>query len=213
MENDQTAGHPNLLYITDNKIPFRSFHTANSCVSALFVNDVAGAHSLCSFTLQENPLLPTVHFLSNSRILLTNISSLLLTCGSQDRNLTGCLICTRPVPCNCRVKLFLQNSTLPNFFWPWKLTQCDFRADGSEIKHVVNMASLQSFFSADVLRSFSGDSYLNTSLQVTLPAFDHFVTNFTTLFQLISRKVIIYTNLLNEYGSIQKFIRKFLRSC
>jgi len=49
MENDQTTGHPNLLYITDNRISFRSFHTASSCVSALFVNDVAGVHSLCSF--------------------------------------------------------------------------------------------------------------------------------------------------------------------
>jgi len=146
MESDQTTGHPNLLYMTDNKIPFRSFHTASSCVSALFLNDVAGIHKLCSFTLQESPLLPTVHFLSNSQILLTNVSSLLLTCGSQNRNFTGCLICMRQVPCNCRVQLFLQNSTLPNFFWPSKLTQCDFRADGSQIRHVINMASLQSFF-------------------------------------------------------------------
>jgi len=36
------------------------------------------------------------------------------------------------------------------------------------------MASLQSFFSPDVLRSFLGDTYLNTTLPVTLPAFDHF---------------------------------------
>jgi len=128
----------------------------------------------CSFTLQESPLLPTVHFLSNSQILLTNVSSLLLTCESQNRNFTGCLICMRQVPCNCCVQLFLQNSTLPNFFWPSKLTQRDFRADGSQIRHVINMASLQSFFSADVLRSFSGDTYLNTTLPVTLPAFDHF---------------------------------------
>jgi len=35
------------------------------------------------------------------------------------------------------------------------------------------MASLQSFFSADVLR-FSWDTYLNTTLPVTMPAVDHF---------------------------------------
>ena len=213
MKNDQTAGHPNLLYITDNKIPFRSFQTASSCVSALFVNDVAGAHSLCSFTLQENSLLPTVHFLSNSRILLTNISSLLLTCGSQDRNLTGCLICTRLVPCNCLVKLFLQNSTLPNFFWPSKLSQCDFRADRSEIKHVVNMASLQSFFSADVLRSFSGDTYLNTSLQVTLPAFDHFRHKFHYLIsadQQKSHNLHKFAKRVREHSKIYKEVSEVL---
>ena len=146
MKNDHTTGHPNLLYMTDNKIPFRSFHTASSCVSALFLNDVAGVHMLCFFTLQKSPLLPAVPFLSNFQILLTNVPSLLMTCGSQDRNFTGCLICTRQVPCNCHVKLFLRNSTPPNIFWPSKLPQCNFRADGSEIKHVINMARLQSFF-------------------------------------------------------------------
>ena len=156
MENDQATRHPKLLYITENRVSFRSFHTASSCVSALFMNDVTQVHNLCSFTLQENPLQPAVHFLSNSRILLTNVSSLLLTCGSQDKNLTGCLICTRQVLCNCCVKLFLQNSTVPNFFWPPKLTQCDFRTDGSEIMHIVNMASLQSFFQLTCCVLFQG---------------------------------------------------------
>ena len=174
MENDQATAHPKLLYTADNRISFRSFHTASTCVFALFMNDVTRVHNLCSFALHENPLQPAVHFLFNSQILLTNVSSLLLTCGSQDRNLTGCLICMRQIPCNCRVKLFLKNSTLPIFFWPSKLPQCGLRTDGSEIKHVINMASLQSLFSADVLRYFSGDTYLNTTLPVTLPAFDHF---------------------------------------
>ena len=174
MEKDDITRHPKLLYMTDNKVPFRSFHTAATCVSALFMNNVTQVHKLCSFSLEENPLLPTVHFLSNSRILLTNVSSLVLTCRSQDTILTGCLNCMRDVPCNCTVKLFLQNSSLPSFFWPSKLSQCPFLSDKSDVSHIINMASLQSFFSADVLRSLSGDSYLNSTLPVTLPTFDHF---------------------------------------
>ena len=172
MEKDDITRHPKLLYTTDNRVAFCSFHTAASCVSALFMNNVTQVHKLCSFTLQENELQPSVQFLSNLRILLTNVSSLVLTCGSQDTILTGCLICMRDVPCNCSVKLFLQNSSLPNFFWPSKLSQCPYRSDRSGVRH--NMASLQSFFYADVLRSHSGDSYLNSTLPVTLPTFDHF---------------------------------------
>jgi len=142
------------------------------------MNNATQVHKLCSFTLRKNPLEPAVHFLSNSRILLTNVSSLTLTCRSRDTILTGCLNCMRNVPCNCTIKLFLQNSSLPNFFWPSKLSQCPFLSGRSDVSHIINMANLQSFFSADVLRSLSGNSYLNSTLPVTLLTFDHFQHDF-----------------------------------
>jgi len=40
MEKDDITRHPKLLYMTDNKVSFRSFHTAANCVSALFMNNV-----------------------------------------------------------------------------------------------------------------------------------------------------------------------------
>ena len=103
-------------------------------------------HELCSFTLQKNQLEPVVHFLSKSRILLTNMSSLVLSCRSQDTILPGCLNCMRDVPCNCTVKLFLQNSSLPNFFWPSKLSQYPFLSGRSDVSHIINMASLSVIF-------------------------------------------------------------------
>ena len=56
MKNDQTTRHPKLLYISENRVSFRSFHTASSCVSALFMNDVTQVHNSCSFILYENHL-------------------------------------------------------------------------------------------------------------------------------------------------------------
>jgi len=114
MENDQATAHPKLLYIADNRFFF--VHFTELVFLLLFMNDVTRVHNLFFFALHQNFLQPAVHFLFNSRILLTNVSSLLLTCGSQDKNLTRCLICMLQIPCNCRVKLFLQNSSLPNFF-------------------------------------------------------------------------------------------------
>jgi len=64
VEKDRAARHTKLLYITDNRVSFRSFHTASSCVSALFMNSVNQVLNLCSFALHENHLQPAVHFRS-----------------------------------------------------------------------------------------------------------------------------------------------------
>jgi len=75
-----------------------------------------------------------------SQIPLTNVTfHMTLTCGSHDRILISCLNSIRRVPCNCRVKLFLQNSSEPNFFRTSKLTRCHFSTDIAEVKHVINM--------------------------------------------------------------------------
>ena len=72
IDHDDDTRHPELLYLLDNNVIFRSFATSATCVSALFRDTMAQIHNLCSFSLQETELEPAVHFLSNGKILLTN---------------------------------------------------------------------------------------------------------------------------------------------
>jgi len=174
MDHDDDTRHPELLYLLDNNVVFRSFATSPTCVSALFKDAVAQIHNLCSFSLQEAEFEPAVHFLSNGKILLTNVSQLTLNCCGEERVLDGCIHCIRLVPCNCKVAIFLGNSTLPSRFWLPKLATCRPSDNISRIYHIVNLASLQSFFSDTSLGDLRGSTYLNQPLPVQLPVFHHF---------------------------------------
>ena len=51
----------------------------------------------------------------------------------------------------------------------------------TDVKHVVNLATLQSFFSHDALGGLTGDTYLPQPLPVSLPDFRHFHHKFQNL--------------------------------
>ena len=115
IDNSRQAG---LLYLTHNGLSLSSFTTGATCLSAIFRNNVTQIRDLCSFTLHENPLEPQVHFLSNSRIPLINVSQITLNCSTGDRTFLGCTQCVRNIKCNCQVKLFTPNSSQPARVWP-----------------------------------------------------------------------------------------------
>ena len=175
MHHDDAHKHPTLLYLSDKDIVFKDFSTAASCVSALFLNNIEQIHNLCSFTLQQNFVQPNVLFLSNGKILLSNISAITLHCNGQHTNLPGCIQCVRSLPCNCGVKVFLQNSSLPSLFWSPRLVGCSRSVNVSKTRYIVNLASLQSLFHDDSL----GD--LDNPLTVRMPIFRHFHHKFHEL--------------------------------
>jgi len=107
-----------------------SFAAFATCASALFRDTMAQIRNLCFFPLKETQLEPAIHFLSNGKILLTNISQL-------NRFLDGYLKCIRVVPCNCKVEMFLDNSTLPSRYWLTKLANCRPSVNISRIHHIV----------------------------------------------------------------------------
>jgi len=192
MQHDDNSRHRKLLYLTGSSIVLRSYQSGATCVSALFQNNVSQIRDLCSFSLQERILEPNFHFLSNNQILLTNVPEMLLQCGSNNKILEGCTQCIRQVPCNCAGKMFLQNSTFPTYYWPPKIANCHLTFNVSQSRHVINLASLQSFFSDSSLGDLSGNTYLTDPLHVQLPAFRHYKHEFQ---QLISKDVTRSHNL------------------
>jgi len=186
MDHDDDTRHPNLLYLLDNDIVFRSFQTGATCTSAIFRNNISQIRQLCSFSIHERTLEPSIHFLSNSRILLTNISQVTLDCGGEIRIVDGCVQCVREISCNCRVGIFWENSTQLTRFWSPKLARCRSSVNITKVRYVVNMASLQSFFSDTSLGALTGSSYLDQPLPVELPVFRHYKHKFH---QFISKDV------------------------
>jgi len=171
IQNNDNKRHPRLLYLTDSGTSFSSLSTGATCVSALYRNNITQTRELCPFTLQEDPLEPQVHFLSNSRILRTNVSEITLNCGTSDRTFHGCTQCVREIPCNFEVKLFPPNSSQPSRIWLPKLSSCRNEVNITKTRYVVNLAALQSFFTDTSLGSLTGNTYLSQPLPVELSAF------------------------------------------
>ena len=141
LENDDTKRHPKLLYLTDSRISFNSFNTGATYLSALFRNNITQVRELCSFQLQEIPLEPKIHFLSNSRILLTTVSEIAIKCGTKDSIFQGCTQCIR----NCQVTILAPNSSVASRTWPPKISTCRYDVNVTKIQHIINLAALQSF--------------------------------------------------------------------
>ena len=178
MERDDSSRHPQLLYLLDNKIPLNSFETGSTCISALYRNDLSQIRQLCSFSIKEHALVPSVNFLSNGTVIFTNLSSLTLKCSDGMHVLEGCVQCVRRVPCNCEVQVYMTNSSLPTRYWPSKLFGCPIAANVTETHYIVNLASLQSFVLDTSLGTLSGNSLLDAPLPVDLPAFRHYKHQF-----------------------------------
>ena len=176
MDHDDSSNHHALLYTSGKDIVFKHFTSAPSCISALFQNDIIQARRLCTFVLREKSLEPHISFLDDGKILLSNITALALDCRPNSTHITlpGCVLCLRQLPCNCGLKIFSPNSSDPSFFWLPRLATCSHPGNLTKIDHVVNLASLQSFFDDSALGDLAGDTYLDSPLPVQLPAFRHF---------------------------------------
>jgi len=174
LENDDIKRNPKLLYLTDSRISFNSFNTGATCLSALFRNYIMQVREICSFQLQEVPPELQIHFLSNSRILLTNVSEMAIKCGTKDSIFQGCTQCIRDLACNCQVTILAPNSSVPSRSCPPKISTCRYDVNVRQIQHIINLAALQSFFTDDSLGSLSASTYLNQPLPVHLPQLNQF---------------------------------------
>ena len=174
LDRDDDTVLPALLFMTDKQIDFHNLDTGISCVSALFHNDIDSVHQFCTFRLSIQPLKPHIKFLGDGKILMTNLSRVALQCNGAQILIPYCIHCIRTVPCHCAFTISLENSSIPHTFWPQRLTQCPRSFNVTNVAHIVNLATLQSFFSRASLGALNGDSYPPQPLSVSLPDFCHF---------------------------------------
>jgi len=177
-DDDVDTTDPRLLRMVNKQIAMRDLETGASCISALFSNDIDQIHQLCAFTLDKQPLNPATLLLRNGDILTTNLSRLSLQCNETRRPLPDCVQLVRTLPCHCSLMLTTRNSSRFQTFWPPRVSHCPHSVNVTNVKHVVNLATLQFFFSKDSLGDLKGDTYLPQPLPVALPNFRHYQHKF-----------------------------------
>ena len=74
-----------------------------SCVKALFSDNVDDVKQLCSFTVKRQSVKPVIVSLDEQRVIISNVDTFQLYCGSELRNVTGCQLCLYVLPCSCAV--------------------------------------------------------------------------------------------------------------
>ena len=95
---EQTVFRNGILDLTESDIPV--FPNAyEHCIMALFSDDVASVNDLCTFSVIRNAPKPSVIHLMYNRVLLVNVESFDLICGTErNRNVTACKLCVC-LPC------------------------------------------------------------------------------------------------------------------
>ena len=102
--------------------------------------------------------------------------------------LPGCDMCVRQLACGCSIKWMDKQDMAPIRYWPARLGKCYEMINVTEVKSVVNLAVLRSFFSDDDLKGLSAGTLLSKDLQVHLPTFKHFQHRFQELLAATTKK-------------------------
>ena len=150
-----------------------SHRSESSCMSALIRNDVTSINNDCSFTIATNSLTPSILFVGQSTLLLTNIStySLTWTNGTVTTH-QGCTHCELTLPC---ATIF--NSAAGSYIH--QITKCTGIQDKPTVSHLLNLAFLSKFFNEETLLHFTADTKLQEALNVRLPTLPLFESNYT----------------------------------
>lgn len=145
-----------------------------TCLSAIFLQQTAYVSKECDFRFKSQSISPKVIYLSKHEILLSNISSLSLSCNSTLKREPGCMFCIVKLPCFCSVKA-------NDYFIPPRLSECLQDTEKVSKLYPVNLALLHNFFEIDQLHNILGDSTLDTYWNISIPNFTLFDHHFKKL--------------------------------
>jgi len=111
-------------------------------------------------------------FLTDTHVLLLNISNATLRCGEQrtDIRIPRCLMCTHEISCNCVLRTWNKDGEVEIVFLP-KMANCEKHNEETITRNLVNLAVLQHFFNDSQLGRLEGGTLLEKNLSITLPKF------------------------------------------
>ncbi|XP_060564413.1 uncharacterized protein LOC132723667 [Ruditapes philippinarum] len=153
------------IHCSENKplIPL----TSQSCVLALFSNNMDSVHSICNFRFVQNIIEPKVIELDQNSILLYRTPLLSVECKHQHKMMQGCDFCIINLPCQCSVMT-------SNFYLPPRLVACqNFTHEISKVHHI-NLILIQKFFDKPFYKNMFADSAFAQPVNVSLPKFKLF---------------------------------------
>jgi len=178
-----------------------------SCVKALFSDNVDDVKQLCSFTVKRQSVKPVIISLDEQRVIISNVDTFQLYCGSELRNVTGCQLCLYVLPCSCAV--VYSDSIIPA-----TVSKCLTGISNMTKLHGFNMIVLQQFFQPLQLSNLLGSTALEQELEAELPSFmtyehyhrqclaadQHYKHDLTKLANLTKQDTLAYHSLAESLG-------------
>ncbi|XP_076079746.1 uncharacterized protein LOC143049868 [Mytilus galloprovincialis] len=161
-------------YITcDVSLPIQTIKTS-SCIFALLHDNKSVIFDQCNFRLLPELTKPNIFELSPASILLTNAKEVTLKCPNKTSTLPGCQFCIQNIPCSCT----LQTSTIT--YHP-RLVNCQEKLPESTRLYPINLALLHAFFGFDKVKSYFGNTYFKTAINISIPNFKFYNHKFNSI--------------------------------
>ncbi|CAG2224481.1 unnamed protein product [Mytilus edulis] len=161
-------------YITcDVSLPIQTIKTS-SCIFALLHDNKSVIFDQCNFRLLPELTKPNIFELSPASILLTNAKEVTLKCPNKTSTLPGCQFCIQNIPCSCT----LQTSTIT--YHP-RLVNCQEKLQESTRLYPINLALLHAFFGFDKVKSYFGNAYFKTAVNISIPNFKFYNHKFNSI--------------------------------
>ncbi|CAC5362588.1 unnamed protein product [Mytilus coruscus] len=161
-------------YITcDVSLPFQTIKTS-SCIFALLHDNKSVIFEQWNFRVLPELTKPNIFELPPAPILLTNAKEVTLKCPNKTSTLPGCQFCIQNIPCSCS----LQTSTIT--YHP-RLVNCQEKLQGSTRLYPINLALLHAFFGFDKVKSYFGNTYFKTAINISIPNFEFYNHKFNSI--------------------------------
>jgi len=135
-----------------------------SCTTALIRGSLTDIKRLCKYTIFPRPLPPSVYQLSDTAILLSNISDVTIMCHNESVTVRHDVIqFVYNTHCGCSL-------TTQDFYIPFTSLNCMRNLNASiEVSHILNLPYLSEFLHYDIVKELKADLFLNRTLEAKLP--------------------------------------------
>jgi len=116
--------------------------------------------------------MPSITFLTDTQVLLLNVSNATLLCGEQRTaiQIPKCLMCTHEIGRDCLLRTWNKDGEV-EMFYSRKMATCGVHNPVTITRNIVNLAVLQHFFNDSQLGQLQGRTLLQRKLPITLPKF------------------------------------------
>ena len=165
-KSDLTICRKHNMYLCPYNRMFQPI-TQKTCILSLFANNKDDISSLCNFRYLEDIIMPSIHELSSTYVLIYSSFNLAIDCQNKQEVNPGCNMCVLHLPCGCSI-------TSQYWYYPPRLAECQGQQDHISTFHPINLALIQEFFNKSALLAISSETLFTKHVEVVLPSFNFY---------------------------------------
>ena len=158
-----------------NFIPPLLLSSVPDCILGLLLNDKDMVSQTCTFSVVPNPGRPLILQFEDSKLVISNVTSVELECTDSYRTLSGCKsVCLIAVPCFCQLRLE-QYKISP------RINHCVNQSQNITKLYPPNLKILEAFFEKSIHKTILPDSLYFNSPKLPVPELEMFNHTFSKL--------------------------------